>query len=160
MAKYVVQQGRSLPTKIGLVRSGGIVERKNLFQDDEELKVLINRKVIKEQSNNPVTAALKRALNVDEKKRTQELDSLDIKIEEKTHKISELTLKIEEKEAILQGLNSAIEEKGKELESLNSKQTEVEPKNETEDSKESSKDDPTPTNAEQKRGPGRPKGVK
>ena len=46
MKTYVIGEGRSLLTKIGMVRGGGEVSRNNLLQDDLEIKLLLARKVL------------------------------------------------------------------------------------------------------------------
>ncbi len=168
MAKYEVQKGRSLPSKIGLIRGGGVIERKNMLQSDDELALLIKRKIIKEHKANPVAEVVKRALNLDEKKRDKQLQDLDAEIEEKRSVLFGLESSVKEQQSILDSLKLAIEEQGAELEKVQKLFSEADAalvaKNqqlastETEDvpEKEASEDEAS----NKTKGPARPTGVK
>ncbi|WP_407545958.1 hypothetical protein [Vibrio parahaemolyticus] len=125
MTKFEVQRGRSLPSKIGLIRGGGLIDRKNMHQNDDELAVLVKRGVIKEHKKNPVKEVVKRALNLDEKNRDKQLQNLDLEIEEKQSVLSGLESTINEQQSILEGLKSSIEEQGSELEGKQNQLAEI-----------------------------------
>ncbi|HAV1412735.1 hypothetical protein P3521_03750 [Vibrio parahaemolyticus] len=162
MTKFEVQKGRSLPSKIGLIRGGGLIDRKNMHQSDDELKVLLHRGVIKEHKKNPVTEVVKRALNIDEKNRDKQLQNLDSEIEEKQSVLAGLESSTKEQQSILDGLKSAIEEQGVELESKQKQLAEIDA--EIADKKAQlsadTDDESELSDGKKSNGPSRPVGVK